>query len=27
VITLHIINDSFFLGWQNHPLFSVSSWH
>ncbi|KAL8033242.1 hypothetical protein ABFX02_13G149500 [Erythranthe guttata] len=24
---LHIINDSFFLGWQNHPLFSVSSWH
>ncbi|XP_051128863.1 scarecrow-like protein 18 [Andrographis paniculata] len=24
---LHILNDSFFLGWQNHPLFSVSSWH
>lgn len=24
---LHIVNDSFFLGWQNQPLFSVSSWH
>ncbi|CAA3002288.1 scarecrow 18 [Olea europaea subsp. europaea] len=24
---LHILNDSFFLGWQNQPLFSVSSWH
>ncbi|KAI3466354.1 hypothetical protein Pfo_023017 [Paulownia fortunei] len=24
---LHIRNDSFFLGWQNQPLFSVSSWH
>ena len=24
---LHILNDSFFLGWQNRPLFSVSSWH
>ncbi|XP_021806901.1 scarecrow-like protein 18 [Prunus avium] len=24
---LRIINDSFFLGWQNRPLFSVSSWH
>ncbi|CAI9756762.1 unnamed protein product [Fraxinus pennsylvanica] len=23
---LHILNDSFFLGWQNQPLFSVSSW-
>ncbi|KAL5577729.1 hypothetical protein UlMin_019428 [Ulmus minor] len=24
---LHILNDSFFLGWQNRPLFSISSWH
>ncbi|KAI3717949.1 hypothetical protein L1987_69898 [Smallanthus sonchifolius] len=24
---LEVINDSFFLGWQNQPLFSVSSWH
>ncbi|KAL0306160.1 UNVERIFIED_CONTAM: Scarecrow-like protein 18 [Sesamum radiatum] len=24
---LHILNDSFFLGWQNQPLFSVSSWN
>ncbi|KAL6562460.1 hypothetical protein OROGR_003467 [Orobanche gracilis] len=24
---LHILSDSFFLGWQNQPLFSVSSWH
>ncbi|XP_019183097.1 PREDICTED: scarecrow-like protein 18 [Ipomoea nil] len=24
---LRVIADSFFLGWQNHPLFSVSSWH
>ncbi|XP_073136162.1 scarecrow-like protein 18 [Henckelia pumila] len=24
---LHILNDSLFLGWQNQPLFSVSSWH
>ncbi|KAI3456726.1 hypothetical protein Pfo_013389 [Paulownia fortunei] len=24
---LHILNGSFFLGWQNQPLFSVSSWH
>ncbi|KAK9268645.1 hypothetical protein L1049_000402 [Liquidambar formosana] len=24
---LHILNNSFFLGWQNRPLFSVSSWH
>ncbi|XP_050236208.1 scarecrow-like protein 18 [Mercurialis annua] len=24
---LQIINNSFFLGWQNQPLFSVSSWH
>ncbi|KAF5180178.1 Transcription factor gras [Thalictrum thalictroides] len=24
---LHILNDSLFLGWQNHALFSVSSWH
>ncbi|PIN04355.1 hypothetical protein CDL12_23109 [Handroanthus impetiginosus] len=24
---LHIVNDSFSLGWQNQPLFSVSSWH
>ncbi|NP_001315747.1 scarecrow-like protein 18 [Malus domestica] len=24
---LRILNDSFFLGWQNRPLFSVSSWH
>ncbi|KAK3024332.1 hypothetical protein RJ639_043014 [Escallonia herrerae] len=23
---LHILNHSFFLGWQNQPLFSVSSW-
>lgn len=23
---LHVLNDSFFLGWQNQPLFSVSSW-
>ncbi|XP_057765336.1 scarecrow-like protein 18 [Salvia miltiorrhiza] len=23
---LHILNNSFFLGWQNQPLFSVSSW-
>lgn len=23
---LHILNDSFFLGWQNQPLFAVSSW-
>ncbi|XP_052177384.1 scarecrow-like protein 18 [Diospyros lotus] len=23
---LHILNDSFFLGWQNQLLFSVSSW-
>ncbi|KAJ9173907.1 hypothetical protein P3X46_016996 [Hevea brasiliensis] len=24
---LQILNNSFFLGWQNHALFSVSSWH
>ncbi|KAG8386587.1 hypothetical protein BUALT_Bualt03G0163800 [Buddleja alternifolia] len=24
---LHILNNSFFLGWQNQPLFSISSWH
>ncbi|KAK1435562.1 hypothetical protein QVD17_01328 [Tagetes erecta] len=24
---LQVINDCFFLGWQNQPLFSVSSWH
>ncbi|KAJ0988162.1 hypothetical protein J5N97_006518 [Dioscorea zingiberensis] len=24
---LHSVKDSFFLGWQNKPLFSVSSWH
>nr|XP_043630312.1 scarecrow-like protein 18 [Erigeron canadensis] len=24
---LDVVNDSFFLGWQNQPLFSVSSWH
>ncbi|KAM0044285.1 putative transcription factor GRAS family [Helianthus debilis subsp. tardiflorus] len=24
---LEVVNDSFFLGWQNQPLFSVSSWH
>ncbi|KAF3453224.1 hypothetical protein FNV43_RR03664 [Rhamnella rubrinervis] len=24
---LHILNDSFFLGWQSRSLFSVSSWH
>lgn len=24
---LHVCNHSFFLGWLNHPLFSVSSWH
>ncbi|XP_077236590.1 GRAS family transcription factor [Tasmannia lanceolata] len=24
---LHLLNDSFFLGWQNKALFSVSSWH
>ncbi|KAF8409829.1 hypothetical protein HHK36_005908 [Tetracentron sinense] len=24
---LQILNDSFFLGWQNQALFSVSSWH
>ncbi|KAF9597968.1 hypothetical protein IFM89_023453 [Coptis chinensis] len=24
---LLILNDSLFLGWQNHSLFSVSSWH
>ncbi|KAJ4976495.1 hypothetical protein NE237_001601 [Protea cynaroides] len=24
---LQILNDSFFLGWQGQPLFSVSSWH
>ncbi|KAK4420598.1 Scarecrow-like protein 18 [Sesamum alatum] len=24
---LHILDDSLFLGWQNQPLFSVSSWH
>ncbi|KAK1347117.1 scarecrow-like protein 18 [Heracleum sosnowskyi] len=24
---LDILNDSFFLGWQNQHLFSVSSWH
>ncbi|KAL8096515.1 scarecrow-like protein 18 [Apium graveolens] len=24
---LDILNDSFFLGWQNRHLFSVSSWH
>ncbi|KAL1556093.1 scarecrow-like protein 18 [Salvia divinorum] len=23
---LHILSNSFFLGWQNQPLFSVSSW-
>ncbi|XAR56863.1 hypothetical protein NMG60_11037485 [Bertholletia excelsa] len=23
---LHILNDSFFLGWRNHLLFSVSAW-
>lgn len=25
--SLHIFNNSFFLGWKNHHLFSVSSWH
>lgn len=24
---LQILHDSLFLGWQNRPLFSVSSWH
>nr|AOM81175.1 GRAS transcription factor ERAMOSA [Antirrhinum majus] len=24
---LHVLQDSCFLGWQNQPLFSVSSWH
>ncbi|KAF3774269.1 Scarecrow-like protein 18 [Nymphaea thermarum] len=24
---LQLFNDSFFLGWQSRPLFSVSSWH
>ncbi|KAI3492940.1 hypothetical protein L1887_42435 [Cichorium endivia] len=24
---LEVINESFFLGWQNQPLFSVSSWY
>ncbi|KAI3496779.1 hypothetical protein L1887_39154 [Cichorium endivia] len=24
---LEVVNDSFFLGWQKQPLFSVSSWH
>ncbi|XP_042509437.1 scarecrow-like protein 18 [Macadamia integrifolia] len=24
---LQILNDSIFLGWQDQPLFSVSSWH
>ncbi|KAL0407067.1 UNVERIFIED_CONTAM: Scarecrow-like protein 18 [Sesamum latifolium] len=24
---LHILDESLFLGWQNQPLFSVSSWH
>ncbi|KVI02390.1 scarecrow-like protein 18 [Cynara cardunculus var. scolymus] len=24
---LEVVNDSFFLGWQNKPLFSVSSWY
>ncbi|KAI3703124.1 hypothetical protein L6452_28880 [Arctium lappa] len=24
---LEVVNDSFFLGWQNRPLFSVSSWY
>ncbi|KAM7251299.1 hypothetical protein ACFE04_023182 [Oxalis oulophora] len=24
---LQVINDSFFLAWQNRPLFSISSWH
>ncbi|ERN19012.1 hypothetical protein AMTRI_Chr10g233490 [Amborella trichopoda] len=24
---LHLHHDACFLGWQNHPLFSVSSWH
>ncbi|OAY59145.1 scarecrow-like protein 18 [Manihot esculenta] len=24
---LQILSNSFFLGWQNHALFSVSSWH
>ncbi|CAK9321695.1 unnamed protein product [Citrullus colocynthis] len=24
---LQILHDSLFLGWQNQPLFSVSSWH
>ncbi|KAI3755962.1 hypothetical protein L1987_55773 [Smallanthus sonchifolius] len=24
---LDVVNDSFFLGWHNQPLFSVSSWH
>ncbi|XP_076887945.1 scarecrow-like protein 18 [Bidens hawaiensis] len=24
---LEVVNDCFFLGWQNQPLFSVSSWH
>lgn len=24
---LHILNDSFFLGWKSRSLFSVSSWH
>lgn len=24
---LHILNNSFFLGWQSRSLFSVSSWH
>jgi hypothetical protein len=24
---LQILNNSFFLGWRNHSLFSVSSWN
>jgi hypothetical protein len=24
---LQILKNSFFLGWQNHSLFSISSWH
>lgn len=24
---LHLLHDSFFLGWMNKPLFSVSSWY
>ncbi|KAL4554623.1 hypothetical protein LXL04_037220 [Taraxacum kok-saghyz] len=25
--SLQVLNDCFFLGWQNQPLFSVSAWH